>query len=278
MIARVPAQRWMRGWTALGALATVAVGGACAVAIGGSAAPHEAAAASRMAAPARLAMSFEANRGQAPRSVDFLAHGDGFAVGLGRGEVRIALSSPQGRLSHVRLATPGGRLGTPVADGPRAGRVSYLVGDRSRWLRDVPTFPGVRYRAVWPGIDLAFRGTDGSLEYDLHVAPRADPHAIDLTLPGATSVRSDGRGGAIVSARDGATLRMAPPVSFQTGDGGQTAVTSRLVVGGGHVRVALGAYDRSRALVIDPSVAFSTFGGGKSSIATGVGADTANNV
>jgi Beta-propeller repeat len=279
MIARVIAQRWMSGWTALGALATVAVGGACAMAVGGpSSAPHHAAAAPRMAGPARLAMSFEANRGQAPHAVDFLAHGDGFAVGLGRGTVRVALSSQQGRLSHVRLATPGGRLGTPVAAGPRAGRVSYLVGDRSRWLRDVPTFSGVRYRAVWPGIDLAFRGTDGSLEYDLDVAAHADPRAIDLTLPGATSVRGDGHGGALVHARGGATLRMAPPVSFQRGSAGQTPVASRLVVGNGHVRVALGAYDRSQALVIDPSVAFSTFGGGHSSIATGVGADAANNV
>ncbi len=268
----------MRGRTALGALATVAVGGACAVAIGGAPAPQQATAASRTAGPARLAMSFEANRGQAPRAVDFLAHGDGFAVGLGRGEVRVALSSPQGRLSHVRLATPGGRLGTPVADSPHTGRVSYLVGDRSRWLRDVPTFSGVRYRAVWPGIDLAFRGTGGSPEYDFHVAPRADPRAIDLTVPGATSVRGDGQGGAVVRARGGATLRMAPPVSFQQDPDRQTPVASRLVVAGGHVRVALGAYDRSRALVIDPSVAFSTFGGGKSSIATGVGADAANNV
>jgi hypothetical protein len=278
MIARVIAQRWMSGWTALGALTTVAAGGACALAIGGAPAPRAAVAASRTAAPARLAMSFEANRGQAPRAVDFLAHGDGFAVGLGRGEVRVALSSPQGRLSHVRLATPGGRLGTPVAAGPRTGRVSYLVGDRSRWLRDVPTFTGVRYHGVWPGIDLAFRGTDGSLEYDLDVAPHADPRAIDLTLPGATSIRGDGQGGAIVRARGGATLRMAPPVSFQNGPGGRTPVPSRLLVGGGHVRVALGAYDRSQALVIDPSVAFSTFGGGHSTVATGVGADAANNV
>jgi hypothetical protein len=274
----VLAQRWISGWTALGALATVAVGGACAVAIGGpSSAPHHAAA-PRTAGPARLAMSFEANHGQAPRAVDFLAHGDGFAVGLGRGAVRVALSSPTGRLSHVRLATPGGRLGTPVAAGPRAGRVNYLVGDRSRWLRDVPTFSGVRYRSVWPGIDLAFRGTDGSLEYDLDVAAHADPRAINLTLPGATSVRSDGHGGALVHARGGARLRMAPPVSFQHGPGGQTPVASRLVVGNGHVRVALGAYDRSQPLVIDPSVAFSTFGGGHSSIATGVGTDAANNV
>jgi hypothetical protein len=278
MIARVTAQRWMSGWTALGALATVAVGGACAVAIGGPSGPRQAAAAPRTTGPARLAMSFEANRGQAPRSVDFLAHGDGFAVGLGRGEVRVALSSPRGRLSHMRLATPGGRLGMPVATGLRTGRVSYLVGDRSRWLRDVPTFSGVRYRGVWPGIDLAFRGTDGSLEYDLDVAAHADPRAIDLTLPGAMNVRSDGRGGAIVRARGGAMLRMAPPVSLQRGPDGQTPVASRLVVNRGHVGVVLGAYDRSRALVIDPSVAFSTFGGGHASIATGVGADAANNV
>jgi hypothetical protein len=278
MIARVIAQRRMSGRTALGALATVVTGGACAVAIGGASAPRDAVAASRTAGPARLAMSFEANRGQAPRAVDYLAHGDGFAVGLGHGEVRLALSSPQGRLSHVRLATPGGTLGTPAADGPRIGRVSYLVGHRSRWLRGVPTFSGVRYRGVWPGIDLVFRGTDGSLEYDLDVAAHADPRAIDLTLPGATSVRSDGQGGAIVGARGGATLRMAPPISFQRGPAGRTPVASRLVVSDGHVRVKLGAYDRSQALVIDPSVAFSTFGGGHASIATGVGADAANNV
>jgi hypothetical protein len=279
MIRRVIAQRWMRGWTPLGALGTVGVGGACALALGGPAAPDQAAAAPRTAGPTRLAMSFEANQGQAPPDVAFLAHGDGFAVGLGRGEVRLALSSPHGRLAHVRLATPGGRLGTPVADGPRAGRVSYLVGDRSRWLHDMPTFSGVRYRSVWPGIDLAFRGTGGSLEYDLDVAPGADPRAIDLMLPGAIRVRADGHGGAIVHARGGATLRMAPPVSFQRGTSGRTPVASHLVIGGdGHVGVALGAYDHSRALVIDPSVAFSTFGGGHSSIATGVGADSANNV
>lgn len=279
MIARVSGQRWISRYTALGALGTVAVGGACALALGGSAGPREATAgagapAPRTAGPARVAMSFEANRGQAPRAVQFLAHGDGFAVGLQRGAVRLALSSPHGRLAHVRLTTPGGALGTPVADGARAGHVSYLVGDRSRWLRDVPAYTGARYRAVWPGIDLAFRGTDGTLEYDLHVAPHADPRAIDLALPGATSVRGDGHGGALVRAAGGATLRMAPPTSFQ----GSDPVASRLVVAGGHVRVALGAYDHSRALVIDPSVAFSTFAGGHYGTALGVGADASDNV
>jgi hypothetical protein len=280
MIGRVIAQRWMSGWTALGALATVGIGGVCALAVGGTSTPQHGAAAPRTAGQVRVAMSFEANRGQAPRSVDYLAHGDGFAVGLGRGEVHMALSSAHGRLSHVTLATPGGRLGRPVADSPRTGHVSYLVGDRSRWLRGVPAFAGVRYRSVWPGIDLAFRGSAGALEYDLDVAANADPAAINLALPGATSVRTDGHGGAIVHARGGAKLRLAPPVSFQQdAGGGQTPVASRLVVDrGGHVGVALGDYDRSRALVIDPSVAFSTFGGGHSSIATGVGADASNNV
>jgi len=275
MIARVRAQRWVSRYTALGALSAVGVGGACALALGGSAPPREATApAARTAGPARVAMSFEANRGQAPRPVQFLAHGDGFAVGLQRGAIRLALSSPGGRLAHVRLAAAGGTLGTPVADGAQTGHVSYLVGDRSRWLRGVPAFAGVRYHAVWPGIDLAFRGTEGTLEYDLHVAPRADPRAIDLTLPGATSVRGDGHGGALIRAAGGATLRMAPPTSFQGGD----PVASRLVVAGGHVRVTLGAYDRSRALTIDPAVAFSTFAGGRNSTATAVGADASDNV
>jgi hypothetical protein len=235
-------------------------------------------ASTRAVRPARLPMTFEVNRGQAPRSVRFLAHGGGFAVGFGRGAVQLALSAPQRPTSHVRLTATGGTLGTPVADGRRAGRVSYLAGARSTWLTDLPTFPAVRYRAVWPGIDLAFRGTAGILEYDLHVAPHADPAAVDLALAGASVVRGDGHGGAVVRVRGGGVLRMAPPVSFQDGPTGRDAVASRLVADDGHVRVALGAYDHSRALVIDPSVAFSTFAGGRFSVATGVAADAADNV
>jgi hypothetical protein len=75
--------------------------------------------------------------------------------------------------------------------GPLPGVVNYFTGsDPEEWHTGVPTFAGVRYREVYPGIDLVFRGTREALEYDLLLAPGADPGAIDLRFQGARSCAS----------------------------------------------------------------------------------------
>lgn len=236
--------------------------------------------AARAASALHPQLGFEVNRGQAPDSVSFLAHGSGYALGLGPHAVRLALGGAGGRAAaaHLRLTTPGGHLGIPTAGPALPEKVSYLIGkDRSRWLRDLPTFSRVTYARVWPGIDVAFQGSAGTLEYDFDVAPHADPHSIALALPGATTLRSDGHGGVLIGAH-GQRLHVSAPTAYQNGPGGRSAVTSRLVVRGSQIRVALGRYDRARPLVVDPVFAFSTFAGGKRSIATGVGADASSNV
>ena len=43
----------------------------------------------------------------------------------------------------------------PAGDGQLPGMSNYLIGnDPSKWHRDVPQFARVRYRDVYPGIDL----------------------------------------------------------------------------------------------------------------------------
>ena len=49
---------------------------------------------------------------------------------------------------------------------------------------------GVRYAAVYPGIDLLYYGNGGQLEYDWVVGPGADPRHIKLRLT-AGSLRLD---------------------------------------------------------------------------------------
>jgi hypothetical protein len=259
----------------LGAVIALAGGGgAAAVAVAGLG-QDGAAAPARPVAPAALPLTFEANRGQAPEAIRFVAHASGSTLGFTNGDVRVALRGAQIRLT----AANGGRLGEPLATEPQAARVNYLIGsDASRWLRDVPTYGQIRYRAVWPGIDLVFRGTRGALEYDAHVAAGADPGRIALALPGAERVRATPDGGVVATA-GGQTLRMAPPVAFQRDAGGRRVrVASRMAVRHGQVGFVLGRYDHARPLVIDPSVALSSFVGGKASVITGVGADGQSNV
>lgn len=49
----------------------------------------------------------------------------------------------------------------------------------------VPNYGRVRYRGVYPGIDVVFRGSAGELEYDLIVEPHAEVRRVRLGFEGA---------------------------------------------------------------------------------------------
>ncbi|MFQ5696379.1 MAG: hydantoinase B/oxoprolinase family protein, partial [Terriglobia bacterium] len=44
-----------------------------------------------------------------------------------------------------------------------------------RWRTNIPTYAGVQYQDVYPSVDLVYYGNQRQLEYDLVVAPGADP-------------------------------------------------------------------------------------------------------
>ena len=142
------------------------------------------------AAP-RPPLFFEVNQGQTDPQVRFLARSGGYTLLLTPTEAVLALKGP----AAVRMKLAGDANAAPevVGEDPLEGRVHYLRGnDPSRWRRNVPTYGRVRYRAVYPGIDLVFYGKDRGLEYDFIVAPGMDPGAIRLLFEGAEWSSSTG--------------------------------------------------------------------------------------
>ena len=100
------------------------------------------------------------------------------------------------------------------------------------------------------------------LEYDFVVAPGADPDQIALPIDGAERVEVDAGGDLVVHTAAG-ELRQPRPVVYQEIDGIRRPVVGDYVLDDqGRVRFRLGAYDASRALVIDPVLAYSTYLGG----------------
>src|SRR5436309_2468590 len=65
------------------------------------------------------------------------------------------------------------------------GRSSYFKGrDPSKWHTRVPNYAAVRYKDVYPGIDLIYYGNQEELEFDWWLAPGADPKLIKLAIHG----------------------------------------------------------------------------------------------
>lgn len=218
----------------------------------------------------QLPIHFEKNEGQVAQPVRYLARGAGYQLFLTPGDIVLSLGPSR---SALRMKLLGG-AGAPAIEGGELlpGRTHYFIGsDPTRWRTDIPQYGRVTYRGVYPGIDLAFYGTQGRLEYDFIVAPGADPSLIRLAFEGAESLRLDDNGSLLLGTGAGPLIHHVPVV-FQDSDGSRTSVPGRyVVVGTSEVRFELGDYDRSRSLSIDPVLTFSTYLGGS-------GHDTARSI
>jgi hypothetical protein len=227
--------------------------------------------------PLGLPMSFERNVGQADPAVRFLAHGPAGTLYLTSTEAVVALVTPAGEPDMLRLRLlGGGRPSDAVGREPRRGTANYLVGDASRWRRGVATYGRVSYRDVYRGIDLSYHAQRGPLEYDFDVAPGADPSRIGIELRGARALRIDERGRLVVKLAHRTLVQDAPRV-YQLRDGTRRAVAGRYELRGPRgVGFAIGPYDRSAPLVIDPTIRWSTYlGGSASDVGTAIAVDRA---
>src|ERR1035438_1066486 len=140
-----------------------------------------------------------------------------------------------------------------------------MSSDPGKWRTNIATYGKVVNRGVLPGIDLVYYGNQRQLEYDFVIAPGGDPRAIRLTIDGA-KLKVD-VGGDLVARADGwargKEVRWRKPVLYQETADGRREIAGRYVIHANHeVGFEVGAYDRARALVIDPTVVFATYLGG----------------
>jgi hypothetical protein len=224
-----------------------------------------------------LPLSFEINEGQADRNTKFVSRGHGhtlfltstgFVLSLQRAETKsaempMAADSRVMERAIVQMELVNARADASVqALEPLPGKVNYLRGaDARRWRLGIPTYGRVRYRNVYPGVDLVYYGNQGELEYDFVVKPGGDPSAIRLRFEGADL--SLDASGDVVGLVPGGEVRMRKPVLYQEVEGRRVDVTgSWVVAGAGDASFQIAEYDASRPLVIDPILSYSTYLGG----------------
>jgi len=210
----------------------------------------------------KLPLSFIPNAGQADPQVRFAAQGPGFAVSFTPSEALLSfVKGERGHTLALRFLEASPQALTAHQQLP--GTVNYLIGDRAQWRTGLPTYEQVVYRDLWPGVDAVFRGGEGKLKYEFHLAPGAQVGHVRLGYSGADPLALGPQGELLIHTPLG-TLRDASPLSYQPIGGRHAAVQSRYVLGAdGTYGFALGpGYDPRRPVVIDPELAYSTFLGG----------------
>jgi uncharacterized protein (TIGR03437 family) len=206
------------------------------------------------------ALWFEPNQGQAHASVQFLSH----SVYLGAGRAAIHSNSDTPVVMDLLRSRK-----SVKAQGLELlpGITSYFFGNvPSNWRSGVPHFAKVRYKDIYPGIDLIYYGNvNGELEYDFVIAPGADPTKIEIAYN--QPVHETAEGDLLVAG-----IRQKRPRVYQ---GGSEIAARYVIRGKGRVQIALGRYDHSEPLTVDPVILYSTFLGGPAyEVGTGIQVDS----
>ena len=217
-----------------------------------------------------LPMYFEANQGQTDPRVKFLSRGHGYSLFLTADEALLDLhvetrraASPSASARNViRMRLDGSNSAARVSGTELLpGKSNYFIGnDPSKWHRNIAQYARVNYESVYPGVDLTYYGNQGQLEYDFRVAPGADPNKIALTFEGA-STRLDG-GDLVLSTSHGDVRFHAPYIYQPNGSTKKTVAGSFRQLADNKIGFQIGNYDRSRELIIDPVLSYSTYLGG----------------
>jgi hypothetical protein len=222
--------------------------------------PSECQSSARQAASldSNLPLLFEQNVGQSDSQVRYLARSGQYQIYLTQ---NAAVLKVAGKKSDAVLRTTllKANENAPIAGvDEQSGKTNYLLGSRSNWKTGVTNFAAVKYEQVYPGIDLKYYSRERQLEYDFDVAPQADPSMIALTVDGADKITTDEDGSLVLKTAAGDVTWRKPTV-YQESETGRQVVKAAYRVEQNRIRFKLGDYDHSKALVIDPALAYGTF-------------------
>lgn len=212
-------------------------------------------------------LAFELNEGQTHASVRYMARAQRATLWLTPDGAVLSTSAgpdPKSRRVVLKLRFEGANR-APRIEGEdlRPGVSNYFLGrDPDQWHTGVKQFGKVRYRNVYPGIDIVFYGNQQSLEYNWIVQPGADPANIRLMFDGADRIVADANGDLVVKI-GGVEIRNRKPRIYQKDADGERFVEGRyLVLGKRRAGFGIDRYDRTKALVVDPVLTYASFLGG----------------
>jgi len=212
----------------------------------------------------------------------FVAHGRDAEFSISSAGAGFILKNADGGTAAVKLKFVGADTAAKVSgESQLAGRINYFTGnDPSAWRSGVTTYGRVRLQNVYSGVDAVFYGNQQTLEYDFDVAPEMDSSVIGIRYEGARSLSLNSAGELVIGLAGGSMIQHHL-VAYQVGvDGVRHDIPAAYkIVDATTVQFAMGDYDHSRALVIDPMLGYSTFfGGNLGEIGWAIALDGSNNI
>ncbi|RMH22874.1 MAG: hypothetical protein D6698_00395 [Gammaproteobacteria bacterium] len=146
------------------------------------------------------------------------------------------------------------------------GKINFSINGHIRQEANAPAYKIVRYKNIYPGIDVRFYGKGQIFEYDFLVQKGADPSAIEVAVQGAQSLDIDKKGNLVISLKKGRLIKQKPVV-YQLINGqakiiaGQYVINEYSNMAGRDMPFSfkLAGYDSKYPLTIDPILDYQSY-------------------
>ncbi len=218
-----------------------------------------------------LPLYFESNSGQLPSEIKYTTQRLGHSFYFTEHEIAIAVpiqkKQPEQKqefsLLKMEFVKANQDLRLKGLD-EQSCKSHYFIGNKSnQWHIDIPNYTKVIYENIYTGIDAVFYGNGQLLEYDLCVAPGADPNEVQMHFEGAKELTLDKEGNLHILTSADQQLFMQKPFIYQIKEEKKAEIFGEFVLlANNDIGFKIGQYDRNNSLIIDPILSYSTFLGG----------------
>jgi len=163
----------------------------------------------------------------------------------------------EGHNVRMRVVGAAGTAQSVIADANGSHNNYFLGNDESKWVTNVPVCNKATISEIQKGVDMVLSIHDGMPRYDFIVKPGTNPKNIELKFDGAKSLKVES--GEVEYGTRFGTVKNAKLTAYQESKSGTTnPVNCEFTRKGNNITFNLGEYDKSKPLIIDPTV-FATY-------------------
>lgn len=142
----------------------------------------------------------------------------------------------------------------------------FTAKERVEAISNVRAYRAVNLGEIWNGIEVRLHSKDGDVEKYFHVHPFANPDLIKVKIEGGKRYHLDGSGQLVIATgltgQTAGQITISKPIAYQpASDGSHKRVEVEYKLEGDVYSFSLGSHDRSKALIIDPILQFTTYTG-----------------
>ena len=138
---------------------------------------------------------------------------------------------------------------------------NYLIGnDKSKWKSHIKGYGLVKYKSLYPNIDLHLYSTNTHLKYDAIIQPGGNSKEVQFRYEGVDKLQVDEAGNLHIVTSVNEVIEQKP-YAYQLINGKKIEIPCQFILDGSYVSFKTNKYDKSFPLIIDPVLIFAAQSG-----------------